>query len=178
MIKNYYGLRCPYCDKELKDIKDLRRYSVFCPECEKKFTIYQVISYNMWLAENKKATKLDEKPSYFSKFEENDLSGDDLPPQVKDMINSIREKYNIKEINVIKHSDLYLNKEFNKIEEDENLDFEKFERVHDRASETAAICYIQYNYLIACGFNDRQAMHILDKLIENDIIFYGGILDE
>ncbi len=177
MVKRYYGVRCPYCDNELKDLKDISTHSISCPECEKRFTLYQINSYNMWLAENNKATKLEEKPEYFSKYEnKNDL--DDLPPSLKDIVESLRKKYNIEKINVVKHSDLdKINKEFNPDDEN-NLDLDQFAIIHEGASETAAICYIQYNYLRICGFNDRQAMHILDKLIDNDIIFYGGMLDE
>lgn len=184
MIENYYGLRCPYCDNEFDDIKDIRSNAIFCPKCEKKFSLYQVISYNMWLAENKKATKTTTKPKYFSKYEEKYENLDDLPLPIKKLIESMKKKYGIEDINIVKYDPtqkIGVELEYDKEEKDtdnENLDFDLFERVHNGASETAAICYIQYSYLRAAGFNDKQAMHVLDKLIDNDIIFYGGMLDE
>lgn len=184
MIKGYYGLRCPHCDSEFSNIEDIRSYAIFCPKCEKKFTLYQVISYNMWLAENNKATKLDSKPGYFSKYEDKEKEINDLPSPIKELIENMKERYGIEDVNIVRYNpkqkigvELEYDRE-QKDPNDEDLDFDLFERVHNGASETAAICYIQYNYLREAGFNDKQAMHVLDKLIDNDIIFYGGMIED
>lgn len=179
--KNYYNLRCPYCDKEIKHISNIKNGNIHCYECEKDFTLYQVISYNMWLAENNKATKVESKPKY---FESSVL--DELPPQLRSLVDIIKKKYNIDDVNIIKYdphkfekpdqSDKENNYNSDTYEDLSDSDLELFEDIHNETSGVASICFIQYNYLRLAGFNDRQAMHILDKLIEKG--FIGGLLDE
>lgn len=172
--KKYYGIKCPYCDNLINTLSSNK-----CPNCGHELSTYQLFTYNMWLAENDKITKVDEKPSTFDKYIKKNSSN-----RLKDIIEDINKAVGDKvdKISVIKiPNDFGDQKEYSEDdEESENLIPENpfFQMIHKNASETAGICYIQYYYLRVSGFNDKQAMHVLDKLIENDVIFYGGEDDE
>lgn len=169
--KKYYGIKCPYCDKLINTLSSNK-----CPNCGHELSTYQLFTYNMWLAENDKITKVDEKPNTFDKYIKKES-----PNRLKDIIEEINKTVGdkIDKISVIKIPD-----DFEDQKEYSDEDFKSksenpfYQVIHKNASETAAICYIQYYYLRVSGFSDKQAMHVLDKLIENDIIFYGGEIDE
>lgn len=167
MEGKYYELKCPYCESvitnNVKGIQTFEGHSYFvCSSCKKRISLYQILSYNMWLAENHKVTKVSEKPilfednkNYFSKIM-------DIKEQLE---NSIKDE-NFITINP------YISFIFEQEDEDdEEMDFGEDS---SNAERVANICYNQYIHLLAAGFSRSDSISILKALINNDNIIFGG----
>ena len=140
----YYEIKCLYCDKPLTGLLSNTAY-VKCPYCGHIFSLYQILSYNMWLAENHKANKVAEKPSIFEDILQNYEDDNNSAITVPFTFDSIFEELKPKEKQTLT------------------------EDIHEICSNQASIIKIQYNCLIKVGFTKDEAFLLLQKMVENGL---------
>lgn len=148
----YYILKCPYCDSDITEFLEEPYTYNTCPYCGKDNNIYSVFGYNMWLAENNKAEKVNKKP-------------------IKDVIDTRARQQS--EIDFEYEDEMYDFDE-EKIANDyinqSVLMQKRPEAIHELLSFNADVCTMQYRYLIRMGFTRNEAIEIIKKLIEQDFI--------
>ena len=163
----YFEIKCPLCDSLITNALSSvnMQGELCCPSCGKPVQLYSLISYNMWLAENKEAVKTSKKPIKSK-------------PKIKTNIENEENTENLMGIDFQEINLGEMGFDFGSIME--NL--EKLGIVHrvdkfdtqtnnEIARTRALICRTHFLYLIGCGFSEEQSFDIIKILLENDYLF-------
>lgn len=143
----YYILKCPVCDKDITKVMEMPNAEIVCPNCKRVLNLYTVFGYNMWLAENGNAEKVNKRPITISdKQETNQVLDVCIDEDIEDD-NIDYSEFNFDSITDNNPSNLQI-----------------------LLSQNADICAMQYNYLIKKGFTRLEAVDMVLKLIEHGFI--------
>lgn len=153
--KEYYILKCPYCDKDITSVMNLPDNVVTCPSCNKDLNLYSVFGYNMWLVEQGNIEKVHKKPieDVNIDIQENEETEDYIE------IHFDGEDFEFDEEHIAEE---YL--------KSSNLMQKRPRAIHELLSFNADICTLQYRYLTKMGFSRAESIEIIKKLIEQNFI--------
>lgn len=160
----YYVLKCPYCDEDITKVMENPYTVVVCPNCNRRLNLYSVFGYNMWLSEQGKTKKVNERP-------------------IEDVNNNVQQS----KVKTEEWEDDNGNRHIKFTFASDDYDFDEDAIAEDYLEQSelrqrrptsldemlmfnSDICVMQYRYLTKAGFSRQEAIDILKKLIEQGFI--------